>query len=235
MTFGNNSMGKLPSTAINNLDVLSVNKRPVLLIDYEVTNKKIVFMALGALPGSIKRVPGFSAERYFVTSCTPSPLFLKFELGVIEFDPDLVSDSEETGPTLVNIKLESNLDESPLVPGEVPGAIVCSVGNRLGSDIWNVATTESTGLTIQSFGTGAFVSYANNTGVVTSNSIHSWTLEQNNAVPYAWNIVDTSTGLALTVEGNSTANGARVVAATGTSDASQAWFFIAKVPVPDTN
>ncbi|OAX43176.1 hypothetical protein K503DRAFT_766047 [Rhizopogon vinicolor AM-OR11-026] len=117
----------------------------------------------------------------------------------------------------------------------VPGAIVCSVGNYLGNDIWNVATTESTGLTTQSFGTGAFVSYADDTGVVTSNSIYSWILQQNNAVPYAWNIVDNGTGLALAVEGNSTANGARVIATKEASDKSQAWFFIAKVPVPGTN
>ncbi|OJA13548.1 hypothetical protein AZE42_07325 [Rhizopogon vesiculosus] len=132
----------------------------------------------------------------------------------------------------------------------VPGAIVCSVGNRLGNDIvrlphthrkpslisqWNVATTESTGLTIQSFGTGAFVSYEDYAGVVTSDSIYSWTLEQNNAVPYAWNIVDNSTGAALAVEGNSTANGAPVIIAVETSGASQAWFFIAKVPIPGTN
>jgi len=116
----------------------------------------------------------------------------------------------------------------------VPGAIVCSVGNHLGNDIWNVGTTESTGLTIQSFGTGAFASYAAATGVATSNSIYSWTLKAN-VVPYAWNIVDTNTGLALAVQGNSTANGAPVVTQTATNDASEGWFFIAKVPVSGTN
>ncbi|OJA13551.1 hypothetical protein AZE42_07321 [Rhizopogon vesiculosus] len=107
-------MGKLPSTAINNLDILSANKRPILLIDHGVTNKKIVFIAIGALLGSIMR----RVQRGEVLRVPHCLLSLKFELEMIEFDPDLVSDSEETAPTLVNIKLESNLDESPLVPGE---------------------------------------------------------------------------------------------------------------------
>ncbi|KAG1777219.1 hypothetical protein EV702DRAFT_1045599 [Suillus placidus] len=95
--------------------------------------------------------------------------------------------------------------------------IVNSVGNHLGNDIWNVSSTESCGTTIQSYGTGALLSFdpANkadtpNGSVVTSNSIHSWSLEPNSAVPYAWNIVDMTTGNALVVQNNSVANGAQV-------------------------
>jgi phosphatidylserine decarboxylase len=54
-------MGNLPSTvnpqAINekNLDVLSANRRSVLVLNHEATNKKIAFIAVGALlVGSIK-------------------------------------------------------------------------------------------------------------------------------------------------------------------------------------
>ncbi|KIM60567.1 hypothetical protein SCLCIDRAFT_935573 [Scleroderma citrinum Foug A] len=38
-----------------------------------------------------------------------------------------------------------------------PGtAIVCSVGNDLGNDIWNYMTTQNNGVTLQNFGTAGF-------------------------------------------------------------------------------
>lgn len=48
-------------------------------------------------------------------------------------------------------------------------------------------------MTIQSFGTGAFLSFDKSDktdstwgSVVTSNTIYPWVLEQDTAVPYAW-------------------------------------------------
>ncbi|KAG1777220.1 hypothetical protein EV702DRAFT_1197545 [Suillus placidus] len=121
--------------------------------------------------------------------------------------------------------------------------IVNSVGNHLGNDIWNVASTEACGTTIQSYGTGAFLTFdqANkadtpNGSVVTGNSIHPWVLQQNSVVPYAWNITDMVTGNALVVQGNSVANGAQVLEECDTiNQRCQAWFFIAKEPIPGTN
>ncbi|KAG2148819.1 hypothetical protein DEU56DRAFT_909134 [Suillus clintonianus] len=124
----------------------------------------------------------------------------------------------------------------------VPGDIVNSVGNRLGNDIWNVANTESCGVTIQSFGTGAFLSFdqSNKTdsvagSVVTSYSIYPWSLQQSTAVPYAWNIVDKCTGKALAVQNDSIANGAQVLEDDNINNPSRAWLFIAKEPIPGTN
>ncbi|KAG2148817.1 hypothetical protein DEU56DRAFT_978088 [Suillus clintonianus] len=125
----------------------------------------------------------------------------------------------------------------------VPGDIVNSVGNHLGNDIWNVASIESGGVTIQSFGTGAFLSFDPSNkadspagSVVTSNSIYAWSLQQNTAVPYAWNIVDKSTGQALAVQNDSVANGAQVLEEdNNVANSGRAWFFIAKEPIPGTN
>ncbi|KAG1782239.1 hypothetical protein EV702DRAFT_515891, partial [Suillus placidus] len=144
----------------------------------------------------------------------------------------------------------------------VPGDIVNSVGNRLGNDIvrilrlycmllqgvwlypsqWNVANTESCGVTIQSFGTGAFLSFDQSNkydtpagSVVTSHSIYPWSLQQNTAVPYAWNIVDKNTRKALAVHNDSIANGAQVLEVENLNNPSQAWLFIAKEPIPGTN
>ncbi|KAG2746840.1 hypothetical protein P692DRAFT_20738681 [Suillus brevipes Sb2] len=121
----------------------------------------------------------------------------------------------------------------------VPGDVVNSVGNHLGNDIWNVASTESCGMTIQSFGTGAFLSFdPSNTAdtafgsVVTSNSIYPWVLQQDSKVPYAWWIVDKNNGNALVVKDNSVANGAQVgLELFYIADQAQAWFFIAKEPI----
>ncbi|KIK39123.1 hypothetical protein CY34DRAFT_808658 [Suillus luteus UH-Slu-Lm8-n1] len=142
----------------------------------------------------------------------------------------------------------------------VPGDIVNSVGNRLGNDIvrvldafhkafgtlypsqWNVANTESCGVTIQSFGTGAFLSFDQSNkmdtfvgSVVTSHSIYPWSLQQNTAVPYAWNIVDKNTGKALAVHNDSIANAAQVLEVENLNHSSRAWLFIAKEPIPGTN
>ncbi|KAG2346131.1 hypothetical protein BDR05DRAFT_1057769 [Suillus weaverae] len=125
----------------------------------------------------------------------------------------------------------------------VPGDIVNSVGNHLGNDMWNVLKTESCGVTIQSYGTGAFLSFdpSNKTdtpfgSVVTSDSIYPWSLRQNPAVPYAWYIVDHYTGKGLAVKDNSAANAAQVLESGLTNNGShQAWFFIAKEPLAGTN
>ncbi|KAG2155349.1 uncharacterized protein EDB93DRAFT_102367 [Suillus bovinus] len=124
----------------------------------------------------------------------------------------------------------------------VPADIVNSVGNRLGNDIWNVANTELCGVTIQSFGTGAFLSFDQSNksdtpagSVVTSSSIYPWSLQQNTSVPYAWNIVDNHTRKALAVHNDSTANAAQVLEVDNLNNPSQAWLFIAKEPVPGTN
>ncbi|KAG1744971.1 uncharacterized protein EDB91DRAFT_1080500 [Suillus paluster] len=113
----------------------------------------------------------------------------------------------------------------------VPADIVNSVGNNLGNDIWNVANTESRGVTIQSYGTGGFLSFdqldRSDTpagSVVTSNSIYPWSLQQNTAVPYAWKC----TGKALAVVDNSAANGAQVIEDDNMNHTSRAWLFIAK-------
>ncbi|KAH7922295.1 hypothetical protein BV22DRAFT_1037630 [Leucogyrophana mollusca] len=112
----------------------------------------------------------------------------------------------------------------------VPAQIVCSVGNYLGNDIWNVVPTESKGTTIQSYGTGDFLSY-DGTNVVSSDTIYSWALAAAN-VPYAFHIQDTASGQVLGVQDNSTANGAWVVFETlSATDPSQAWFFIGKEPI----
>lgn len=124
----------------------------------------------------------------------------------------------------------------------VPGDIVNSVGNHLGNDMWNVLKTESCGVTIQSYGTGAFLSFdpSNKTdtpagSVVTSRFIYPWSLRPNTAVPYAWYIVDHHTGKGLAVENNSAANAAQVLELGLTNNGSQAWFFIAKEPLAGTN
>ncbi|KAG1880754.1 hypothetical protein F4604DRAFT_1747691 [Suillus subluteus] len=124
----------------------------------------------------------------------------------------------------------------------VPGDIVNSVGNYLGNDMWNVLKTESCGVTIQSYGTGAFLSFdpSNKTdtpagSVVTSHTIYPWSLQQNTAVPYAWYIVDHYTGKGLAVKDNSAANAAQVLELGLTNNGSQAWFFIAKEPLAGTN
>ncbi|KAG2072527.1 hypothetical protein BDR04DRAFT_1141697 [Suillus decipiens] len=124
----------------------------------------------------------------------------------------------------------------------VPGDIVNSVGNRLGNDIWNVANTESCGMTIQSFGTGAFLSFDQSNksdtpagSVVTSHSIYPWSLQQNTTVPYSWNIVDKNTGKALAVQNDSSANAAQVLEVDNINNPSRAWLFIAKEPIPGTN
>ncbi|KAG2748234.1 hypothetical protein P692DRAFT_20954061 [Suillus brevipes Sb2] len=124
----------------------------------------------------------------------------------------------------------------------VPGDIVNSVGNRLGNDIWNVANTESCGVTIQSFGTGAFLSFDKSNkidtfagSVVTSHFIYPWSLQQNTAVPYAWTIVDKNTGKALAVHNDSIANAAQVIEVENFNHSSRAWLFIAKEPIPGTN
>ncbi|KAG1744972.1 uncharacterized protein EDB91DRAFT_1080501 [Suillus paluster] len=124
----------------------------------------------------------------------------------------------------------------------VPGDIVNSVGNYLGNDMWNVLRTESCGVNIQSFGTGAFLAFdqSNKTdtpagSVVTSNSIYPWSLQPNNAVPYTWYIVNHHSGKVLVVQNNSAANGAQVLEAELTNNRSQAWFFIPKEPLAGTN
>ncbi|KAG2360271.1 hypothetical protein BDR07DRAFT_1412967 [Suillus spraguei] len=124
----------------------------------------------------------------------------------------------------------------------VPGDIVNSVGNRLGNDIWNVANTESCGVTIQSFGTGAFLSFDRSNksdtpagSVVTSHSIYPWSLQQNTAVPYSWNIVDKNTRKALAVQNDSNANAAQVLEVDNLNNPSRAWLFISKEPIPGTN
>ncbi|KAG2072524.1 hypothetical protein BDR04DRAFT_1153253 [Suillus decipiens] len=124
----------------------------------------------------------------------------------------------------------------------VPGDIVNSVGNHLGNDMWNVLKTESCGVTIQSYGTGAFLSFdpSNKTdtlagSVVTSNSIYPWSLQRHTAVPYAWCIVDHYTGKGLAVQDNSAANAAQVLELGLAHNGSQAWFFIAKEPLAGTN
>ncbi|KAG0704089.1 hypothetical protein DFH29DRAFT_1068258 [Suillus ampliporus] len=124
----------------------------------------------------------------------------------------------------------------------VPGDIVNSVGNHLGNDMWNVLKTESCGVVIQSYGTGAFLAFDQSnksdtpTGsVITSNSIYPWSLKPSNAVPYSWCIVDNHTGKGLVVQNNSAGNGAQVLEAGLTNNRSQAWIFIAKEPLAGTN
>ncbi|KAG2036638.1 hypothetical protein BDR03DRAFT_448503 [Suillus americanus] len=108
--------------------------------------------------------------------------------------------------------------------------------------MWNVLKTESCGVTIQSYATGAFLSFdpSNETdtpfgSVVTSHSIYPWSLQQSTTVPYAWYIVDNYTGKGLAVKDNSAANAAQVLELGLTNNGSQAWFFIAKEPLAGTN
>ncbi|OAX43191.1 hypothetical protein K503DRAFT_847325 [Rhizopogon vinicolor AM-OR11-026] len=82
------------------LDVLSANKRSVLVLNHEATNKKIAFIAVGALlVGSIKWTvsDGSKVQRgeelgYFAYG--GSTIVALFEPGMIEFDADLVANSE---------------------------------------------------------------------------------------------------------------------------------------------
>ncbi|KAG0704091.1 hypothetical protein DFH29DRAFT_997979 [Suillus ampliporus] len=115
----------------------------------------------------------------------------------------------------------------------VPGDVVNSVGNNQGNDI--VRLLHALHLALQSYGTGAFLSFDQSNisdtpagSVVTSNSIYPWSLQQNTTVPYAWNIVDKYTGKALTVQNNSVTNGAQVLEDNNINHASRAWIFIGR-------
>ncbi|KIJ61535.1 hypothetical protein HYDPIDRAFT_115682 [Hydnomerulius pinastri MD-312] len=111
------------------------------------------------------------------------------------------------------------------------GAIVCSVGNHAGNDIWNIMPTETHQLTIQSYGTGDFLS-VNAGKVVTSTTIYPWSLIENKDFPYAFSMVDARTGQALRV--GSYLNGAPVTLVDyNEEDPNQAWFFVGKEPTSD--
>ncbi|KIK92743.1 hypothetical protein PAXRUDRAFT_146621 [Paxillus rubicundulus Ve08.2h10] len=78
------------------------------------------------------------------------------------------------------------------------GRVVCSVGNQLGNDIWNVMPTENRNLTIQSYGTGDFLSVSGSQ-VVTNTTIYPWGLIPSTKYPYAFQVEDAKTGKVLRV------------------------------------
>jgi len=87
--------------AINekDLDILSANKRSVLLLNHEATNKKIAFIAVGALlVGSIKWTVSAGSkvqrgEEFGHFAYGGSTIVALFEPGMIEFDSDLAANS----------------------------------------------------------------------------------------------------------------------------------------------
>ncbi|KAF9219761.1 hypothetical protein BS17DRAFT_810995 [Gyrodon lividus] len=108
------------------------------------------------------------------------------------------------------------------------GSVVCSVGNQLGNDIWNVVPTEGHNLTIQSYGTGDFLS-VNGGNVVTSTTIYPWGLVPSTNYPYAFHVQDVKSGHVLRVANN--VNGAPVTLVSYDDvDQNQAWFFVGKEP-----
>lgn len=98
--------------AINekNFDVLSANKRSVLLLNHDATNKKIAFIAVGALlVGSIKWTAsaGSKVQRgdelgYFAYG--GSTVVAVFEPGIVEWDRDLVVNSSPPKPGQLGIE-----------------------------------------------------------------------------------------------------------------------------------
>ncbi|KAG1863157.1 hypothetical protein F4604DRAFT_1929330 [Suillus subluteus] len=122
----------------------------------------------------------------------------------------------------------------------VPGDIVNSVGNYLGNDMWNVLKTESCGVTIQSYGTGAFLSFdpSNKTDTPAGSVSHqSHNLSVESAAKHRRSHMPGNhyTGKGLAVKDNSAANAAQVLELGLTNNGSQAWFFIAKEPLAGTN
>ncbi|KAF8842376.1 hypothetical protein BDN67DRAFT_386394 [Paxillus ammoniavirescens] len=108
------------------------------------------------------------------------------------------------------------------------GSVVCSVGNQLGNDIWNVMPTEDRNLTIQSYGTGDFLSVSGSQ-VVTSTTIYPWALIPSANYPYAFQVEDTTSHKVLRVATN--VNGEPVTLVDyDDADANQAWFFVGKEP-----
>ncbi|EGN95070.1 hypothetical protein SERLA73DRAFT_95738 [Serpula lacrymans var. lacrymans S7.3] len=100
------------------LDVLSVNKRSVLIVEHKASGKPIAFVAVGALlVGSVVWTisePGASVCRgqelgYFAYG--GSTVVAVFPQGLIDFDDDLVKNSDATLETLV--KVGSSLGHAP--------------------------------------------------------------------------------------------------------------------------
>lgn len=92
------------------LDVLSANKRSVLLLNHDATNKKIAFVAIGALlVGSIQWTvsPGSKVRRgdelgFFAYG--GSTVVAILEPGMVEWDSDLVANSSPSKPGQLGIE-----------------------------------------------------------------------------------------------------------------------------------
>ncbi|KIM51160.1 hypothetical protein SCLCIDRAFT_143892 [Scleroderma citrinum Foug A] len=67
-----------------------------------------------------------------------------------------------------------------------PGtAIVCSVGNDLGNDIWNYMTTQNNGVTLQNFGTAGFAAVHVNQAI-TNSIAPQWNVIRSGLYKYAF-------------------------------------------------
>lgn len=111
-----------------------------------------------------------------------------------------------------------------------PGtAIVCSVGNDLGNDIWNYMTTQNHDVTLQNFGTAGFAAVDVNRAI-TNSIAPQWNMIRSGLYKYAFHIQDATTGKCMRVDKSD--NGAPVtLVPLNDKDANQTWFFVGRAPV----
>lgn len=93
-----------------NLDVLSANKRSVLLLNHDATNKKIAFIAIGALlVGSIQWTVSVGSkvrrgDELGFFAYGGSTVVAILEPGMVEWDSDLVANSSPPKPGQLGIE-----------------------------------------------------------------------------------------------------------------------------------